>query len=114
MNHHPNNETAHKAQQLLNDLGDTPHDIAKALQQLGITGIKRHDGQCPLARYLKTHIPFATVARMFAIVAADSPGIVGEVELTTAQSAFIEQFDQGSYPDITDNTDYVPRTGNHE
>jgi hypothetical protein len=95
----------HKALQLLADLGDTPADIADALHELGITGTRAHKGHCPLAHYLQNHIPYASVLTREAYVCENDTGVGADAfELTTAQTAFIQRFDQGEYHELIDTT----------
>ena len=92
------------ARNALTALGETVEQVVGKLTELGITGVRRSAGACPIAVYLNQQYPDDHVraivgASRWTIDDTDDfqmPGISGE--LPYAVQRFIEMFDQGDLP----------------
>lgn len=88
-------------------------DVAIRFEELGATGRRDNASTCPVACYLKTRLPDAEyvvverehvylvgIVRRIIDGFTDSADVRLSVELPDSVSAFVEDFDQGIYPQL--------------
>lgn len=99
-------ETQAFIRQMLADLGDTPDEIATALQGIGIKATPMSARQCALSQYLGDVVPDATWTRTTTREASvevpgpDQHSLLVYIDLTEAQRLFVNRFDRLQYPDL--------------
>lgn len=91
----------------LEALGDTPDDIARSLEELGIKGLDGEARMCPLAIYLDRELKSVRnydIAVRPKNVELRCPGFFGVrefvVPLSDMDQRFITLFDRGTYPQL--------------
>lgn len=97
-------------------------DVAIRLQELGFRGAPDCEGACPVAQYLLTVVPGLDYALVEASDVFYQGGGIDEdgfywstvpwhTTLPDAVSAFVEDFDQGIYPELIEKTEEVKTDG---
>jgi len=85
-------------------LGETSDDVAEALQQRGIRGVKGMARCCPLANYLKKEFPAVTglgVTPYYVRVDVGNSGESVYSHISESASEFVDRFDKGSFQGLT-------------
>jgi len=89
-------------QQALSALGTDPKSVYHTLKNLGIRGIPTNPCHCPIAHYL-TQCGFVNVVVSGQLVIHTCEGDKWE-PLSMAVIQFINNFDDGMYPDLLEQT----------
>lgn len=83
----------------LRSLGDSPNKIANKLAKLGIVGEREESDRCPIAFFIRSHAPGKSIT-----VCSDEIEITNgeEISITppAAVTRFVEQFDNGKFPEL--------------
>jgi len=96
----------------VDNLGNSPYEIASSLQELGILGTRYAAGSCPIANYVKTLVPEA-----YAVASWESTSWVtfpdgsteedDEISHLAEHSAtvfeFQHMFDRGGFPGLEES-----------
>ena len=89
-----------KLAEALNDLGETPEQVAASLLAQGCQGTPRRACDCPLAKYLtRVHGSHVSVGATFAGI-VDANGKVIPVVLPSGAYNFRVKFDQELFPEL--------------
>ena len=91
--------TKKELKRILGSLGRNPQEIANSLKEKGIAGNRCDTSSCPLAKYLCNFVDAVEVEGC-RIVVWDEKGRDMEIFNTKAQTSFIEQFDNGTFPEL--------------
>lgn len=88
-------------------LGTTPDEIAETLAAEGLVGVRSTGNECPVARYVRKHFGAYGVSIVVAgeekfFVGATVGGWVAERPTPVQVREFMQNFDQGRYPQLID------------
>ena len=84
----------------LDKLGPTHNDIAQALTDRRITGVRNSGRCCPLANYLRAE--GIRDIRVYPACVTNRLAYQALVNLTVEQMTFVDHFDAGHYPQLVD------------
>lgn len=96
----------HSIHQHIRSLGDTPADVARHLEDHGVSGLPGRAGDCAVARYLQVVIGSETTVKQVVVMERTvrvrrtgwRPTLV--LRLPRAITAFVRSFDAGQYPTL--------------
>lgn len=88
-----------KVQKALEELGDTPEQVAASLRELGIKGVPLHAVYCPIAKFVAKTIYRSSTAQYSHSTWCSIWGWYA-VPNPWAVSKFIEKFDTYQYPEL--------------
>jgi hypothetical protein len=91
---------------MLDQLGNSPYEVAQSLKSLGIQGVRNTVRFLnPIVRYARTQIPHALEMDVMTGTTLRIALPIGtkEVPLPEAVQVFLECFNQGKYPDLETN-----------
>lgn len=90
----------HSVTRLLEQLGDTPESIGRALQAQGFLGQRGSPGCCVIAMYLRSHGFFTALVTPHDIVSGLG---AWKVYPSAHLSLFIRDFDNGCFPHLEES-----------
>lgn len=95
-----------KTRQVLAGLGQSPGEVARYLDSLGVRGLRNNSECCAVAEFLSVIVasePGVRGVRVFrrvAIVTRSNPLLFSVVRLPKSVRTFVLAFDAGAYPNL--------------